>query len=713
MWIAPFLFLTQAIPAVPYHWRNVEIVGGGFVTGIICHPKAKDVVYARTDIGGAYRWNPKSGRWIPLQDFLTRPDWNLYGAESVGLDPSDPMRAYIAAGTYTNSWGGNGAILRTKDGGKTWDRIDLPFKNGGNEDGRSIGERLMVDPNDGRVIYFGTRHVGLMRSTDYGSTWHQVDGFPVKGPEGSAVSGSVRGQGVGWVIAEPTSGKRGSPSQTLYAGTCGSGGNLWVSRDGGKVWGPVENQPAGWIPHQIKRLSNGQFVIVFSDKPGPNGISAGNVFRYDPKTSLFTEITPEKPGPGNTFGYAGVAVSPQDPKVIMVSTLDRWAKHDTVFRTIDGGKTWRSLGSTAKRDPSKAPYLLWNRKEAEFGHWIGDVEIDPFNPDRAWYVTGATIWGTTDLRKADSGGTTHWVPMAEGLEETAVLDLKSPPLGAHVISALGDIAGFAHFDLTKSPSGGMWSNPLWNSTNGLDYAGLQPLTVIRFGREQGAISKDGGNTWKPFGGKPTGLRTTGTIAISADARTLVWQPGGQGAFWSTDEGTTWTASTGEPTSGFVISDRINPDRFYILNGRSGIFYRSDDAGRSFRPVAGLLKADRAIPFAVVGKTGHIWIPLGAGGLAVSKDGGSTFRRINTTEDAFRISFGKAQSPGGYPTAYLIGTVRGVVGVFRSTDECRTWVRINDAATGYGTMDQIEGDPKVFGRVYVGTNGRGVLVADPR
>jgi len=35
----------------PYTWKSVQMVGGGFVDGIVFHPTAKGVCYARTDIG--------------------------------------------------------------------------------------------------------------------------------------------------------------------------------------------------------------------------------------------------------------------------------------------------------------------------------------------------------------------------------------------------------------------------------------------------------------------------------------------------------------------------------------------------------------------------------------------------------------------------------------------------------------------------------------
>jgi xyloglucan-specific exo-beta-1,4-glucanase len=697
------LLAQKPMASVPYNWKNVEIVGGGFVTGIITHPHAKGVMYARTDIGGAYRWNPTTSRWVPIEDFITRSDWNLYGTESVAIDPNDPKRVYIAAGTYTNEWGQNGAILRSRDQGNTWERINLPFKNGGNEDGRSIGERLTVDPNDSKVLFFATRKNGLLRSQDYGSTWKLCEKFPI--------TGRTNRIGTGWVSYDPSA-KAGSTTQRLYAGATGLDQNLITSADGGTTWSTVPRQPAKLWPHHARWLTKDQLVIAYCDSFGPNGVSNGAVYKFNTKTGRFMNITPEEPGAGNTFGYGGITVDPSNPDVIMVSTLDRWARHDTVFRSADGGVTWINLGDKAKRDSSRAKYLDWGRKEPEFGHWIGDVEIDPFNPNRAWYVTGATIWGTDNLLDADKGKPTNWVPRAEGLEETAVLDLVSPPEGAHVISALGDIAGFAHFDLDKSPPTGMWTNPQWNTTNDVDYAGFKPLTVIRVGRGQGSISHDGGLTWKEFSAKPEGIRNTGSAAINADANVIVQQFGGSTALWSDDEGVSWHKSTGAVTSGRVVADRKNPSYFYIHDEKSGGVWFSSNSGRSFHAVTNKFPSDRGRIYPSPDEEGVVWIPLnkGVARCNLKTDEVSIYQPNQFIE---QIAFGAPPRGGTTPTAYVIGKFDGVEGIYRSTDGCNSFQRINDAKTGYGTADCIEGDPKVFGRVYLGANGRGVIYGDPK
>ncbi len=85
------------------------------------------------------------------------------------------------------------------------------------------------------------------------------------------------------------------------------------------------------------------------------------------------------------------------------------------------------------------------------------------------------------------------------------------------------------------------------------------------------------------------------------------------------------------------------------------------------------------------------------------------------KDAAALGFGKAAPGTSYQALYLIGTVKDVTGVFRSSDKGATWVRVNDGAHQWGNISGtgvVTGDPDTYGRVYVGTNGRGLQYGDP-
>ena len=55
----------------PYQWKSVTIRGGGFVDGIIFSHVNQDLVYARTDIGSACRWDPAMNGWVALTDWVS------------------------------------------------------------------------------------------------------------------------------------------------------------------------------------------------------------------------------------------------------------------------------------------------------------------------------------------------------------------------------------------------------------------------------------------------------------------------------------------------------------------------------------------------------------------------------------------------------------------------------------------------------------------
>ncbi|CAM5665726.1 sialidase family protein [Streptomyces aurantiogriseus] len=704
----------QAEPtaAATYRWRNAVIGGTGFVTGVLFHPSVRGLAYARTDIGGAYRWDDRTSRWTPLTDHLGWDDWNLLGVEAIAVDPAHPNRLYLALGTYAQSWAGNGAILRSEDRGATWTRTDLTVKLGANEDGRGTGERLLVDPRSSDTLWLGTRHDGLLKSTDRGATWAAVSTFPA--------TPSATGQGVTLLVAA---------GRTVYAGwgdADGTATNLYRTADG-TTWEPVPGQPTGTAAKVPVRAAydkhTRELYVTYANAPGPNGQSDGSVHKLATATGTWTEVTPVKPGgttsDGSTdsFGYGGVAVDVCRPGTVVVSTNNRWAAVDTVFRSTNGGRTWTSLKDTAVFDVSETPYLKWGEDKPKFGWWIQALALDPYDSGHIVYGTGATLYGTRDL--------VHWAPQIRGLEETSVRQLISPPAGeAHLISGSGDIGVMYHERLTASPSRGMATNPVFGTATGLAQAAAKPSYVVRTGwgdHGNGACSHDGGQTWAPFEAQPDIAKSApGPVATNADGSVLLWSfvhwdgtkyP----AYRSADNGATWTEVTSFPKGATPVADPADPTLFYAYDTDTGTLYASADSGRTFTARAtGLPSGDSQFKLvAAPGRTGDLWLSVKWNGLYRSTDGGASFSKITSCWASYCLGFGKAADGAAYPAIYQVGSTETITAVYRSDDEAKTWVRINDDRHQWGWIGEtITGDPRVHGRVYLATNGRGIQYGEP-
>ncbi|MHB9858712.1 1,4-beta-glucanase [Streptomyces sp. YIM S03343] len=697
-----------------YRWRNAVIGGTGFVTGILFHPAARGLAYARTDIGGAYRWDDRTARWTPLLDHLGWDDWNLLGVEAMAVDPAHPNRIYLALGTYAQSWAGNGAVLRSDDRGATWTRTDLTVKLGANEDGRGAGERLLVDPRDSDTLWLGTRHDGLLKSTDRGATWAAVAGFPA--------TAGASGQGVTFLVAA---------GRTVYAGWGDSDGtagspNLFRTADG-TTWEAVPGQPTGTSAKVPIRAAHAcltrELYVTYANAAGPNGQSDGSVHKLATATGTWTDVTPVAPGgttsdgSADTFGYGGVAVDARRPGTVVVSTNNRWAAVDTLYRSTDAGRTWTSLKDSAVFDVSETPFLKWGNDQPKFGWWIQAVAIDPYDSRHLLYGTGATLYGTRDL--------THWAPQIRGLEETSVVQLISPPVGeAHLLSGSRDIGVMYHERLTASPSRGMATNPVFGSATGLAQAAAKPSYVVRSGwgdHGNGAYSGDGGRTWAPFAAQPDIAKNApGPIATNADGSVLLWtfvhwDGTKYAAHRSTDNGSTWSEVSSFPKGATPVADPADPTFFYTYDTDKGTIFASTDSGRTFTARAtGLPSGDSQFKLvAAPGRSGDLWLSAKWNGLYRSTDGGATFSKIDSCWASYTLGFGKAAEGADYPAVYQVGATEAVTAVHRSDDGAKTWVRINDDRHQWGwTGEIITGDPRVYGRVYLATNGRGVQYGEP-
>ena len=78
-----------------------------------------------------------------------------------------------------------------------------------------------------------------------------------------------------------------------------------------------------------------------------------------------------------------------------------------------------------------------------------------------------------------------------------------------------------------------------------------------------------------------------------------------------------------------------------------------------------------------------------------------------THGAIKVALGRPAPGASYSAAvYLIGTINGIDGVYRSDDAGATWLRIDDDAHRYGGVWGIVADTSIYGRVYLA--GRGMI-----
>lgn len=702
--------------AAPYRWRNVTVGAGGFAPNVVFSPAARGLAYLRTDMGGAYRWEDAAARWVPLQDGLSES--SLMGIESVAADPVDADRVYLAAGMYRR---GPAAILRSDNRGADWTVVPVPFAMGGNEDGRGLGERLAIDPHAPATLFFGSRHDGLQRSDDRGGTWRKVAGFPHAGlgtPQERKTNA-----GIAFVTFDPRPGHR-----TVFAGVADpEQRGVYRSDDGGTTWVEVTGGARKFLPVKGVVDRKGRLFVAYANGIGPNGVTDGALWRYAIDTRRWRDITPDKRPDRPEGGYMGLSVVGDR---VAVSTLNRWKPEDTLWLSDDGGDRWRDLGPRSHRDTRNSPFLKQADEEAEFGHWIAGVAIDPFDPGRVAYTTGATLYMTPRV----DAGETQWAPWVRGIEQTAIITLTSPAAGASLVTGFGDIAGFVHDDVDRSPPV-MHLNPHLTNTNNLDWAGRAPLVMVRSGNRHAgqpvtatlAWSQDGGHRWQPVVARLPGreredLDGNSPIVVSADGKSFIVST--PTPLMSPDRGANWVAIGGLPGRTRVTPDKVDANAFYAVDYANGAFFRSRDGGRTFDRVTGNgLPADlsasaprnRESPVSLLaepGRAGHLWLRVGDR-LWRSTDGGAYFSPASTGIAVDIFTLGRAAPGARDPALFVWGTVNDVRGLYRSTDGGGRWVRVNDDAHRWGHRIRVlAGDPRNFGRIYVGTDGRGVMAGEP-
>jgi photosystem II stability/assembly factor-like uncharacterized protein len=296
---------------------------------------------------------------------------------------------------------------------------------------------------------------------------------------------------------------------------------------------------------------------------------------------------------------------------------------------------------------------------------------------------------------------------------------------------VGDIDGFRHDDLNVSPREGTFiTPPRFANATSIAFAAKKSGFIVRVGtfrgrtnESHGAYSLDGGKTWMLFAAEPP-ESDGGRIAVAADGNTIVWTPRRGAPHFSRDSGANWTACKNLSRNLEVVADPVNPEKFYALDSHTGTFYVSTNGAAAFAVMLTNLPAaeragsgfgagsDGGIVCTTPGKEGDVWICFRKDGLYHSTDAGMTFKKTNSVQEVYSLGFGRAADGKSYPMLYLAGKVNEVQALFRSDDAGATWTRINDDQHQFGWISHVTGDPRIYGRVYFATGGRGIIYGDP-
>ncbi len=696
------LVLSSTPNSIPYKWKNVAIGGGSSIPGLIIHPLVKDLVYIRTDVGSIYKWEPEAKKWVPLWLWPSYESWNLTAVASIAVDPSDEsgLVLYAAAGKYAADWAvpEKGEIFKSTDGGATWRSTGLRVSVAANWDQR-FGERLGVDPHNGDIVYYASRMDGLWRSKDGAQTWSKVITAPTGNKAGTSV---LDKRGLSFIVFDKNTGENNVGCKTIYLGSWVEG--VYRSIDGGETWDKLPACPPNTYRATIG--PQGQLYVTHE-----KGLAKFNGNKW-------SDITP----PGyKDKRFVAVTVDPSNLNHIITSPQE-WALNMPIFRSTDGGQSWYEIKYRRHCNVPWSPDSFW--AAATF-----TLTIDPHNNKRVWYTDWYHTWFTPDITQE----ITDWYTFEDGHEEIVPMALSSPPAGDVLLySGIADLGGFDHTNIDVFPEKMIRDKGLpETSTTWIDFAEENPSFVVRanvFGWGQvGEIgcgyTLDGGVTWTPTETKPYDEATGGRVAVSASGDRIVWLPQQSCLFYTKNYGESWLESYGAPenliTKFFnfdlpLSSDRVLNNVFYIY--ANGEFFRSETGAEIWDHVGDLVKGENQRPIvrAAPGLPKEVWVSLNDDGLWKSSDGGDTFVKLASVQQARLFDFGKNPPGKHFPAVFVYGKINRKAGIFRSDDMGSSWSRIDtfpnpSIGDEPGTMT---GDRQVFGRVYIGTNGTGIFYGQP-
>jgi photosystem II stability/assembly factor-like uncharacterized protein len=151
------------------NWQNLgpytqlSKTGQGRANVIAVDPNNPNIYYAGAPAGGIWKSTDAGNTWIPLSDYLPQ-----IGVSGIAIDPNDSNIIYIATGDDDAMDTYSVGVMKSTDGGITWNITGLQFNNSGN-----TSHEIYIHPNNSNILWVATS-VGVYKTTDAGANWINV-----------------------------------------------------------------------------------------------------------------------------------------------------------------------------------------------------------------------------------------------------------------------------------------------------------------------------------------------------------------------------------------------------------------------------------------------------------------------------------------------------------------------------------------------------------
>lgn len=642
-------------------WRSIGPANmGGRTADVEGVPGDPNTVYIASGSGGLWKTVNGGVNWKPI--------FERQGTISLGdiaLAPSNPEVVWAGTGEANtrNSVSFGDGVYKSTDGGKTWQHMGL-------KDSRHISA-IVIHPQNPDIVYVGAlghafgpnEERGVFMTTDGGRTWNKTLYID-------------REHGVSDLDIDPAN------PNILYAGmwsferkpwTHRSGserGGVYKSIDGGRTWNKLTNG----LPKLLGRIgvrvapsnTNVVYAIVESKE--------GTLYRSDDRGETFRQVSKETRIVSRGFYYTTVRVDPTNENKV-------YAVASTLFVSIDGGKTFRSITGRTHIDY----HALW---------------IDPKNPKRMWQGQDGGIAVSYDA--GDSWEYVNNIPLGQFYQITA--DNRLPFY--YLMGGLQDNGTWTGPSRTREPAGIM--NDDWRMVSFGDgfyvlndpddpdvyISESQGGSIVRTDfrtREQQEINPWGrGSGDGPAQGEKYRFNWNAPIVRSPhDGKTIFF--GGNVVFQSTDFGKTWEQISNDLTTNDPEKQKDAGGPIAFENSTAE--YHTTITALAESPV----------------QKGQIWAGTDDGNLQVTTNGGKTWTNVIRNVPGLAANSGVSHVEPSRTSAqltyatfdrHMLDDLRPYV--FKTTDGGKSWRDITGNLPANAYVQVVREDPKNPNLLYAGT-----------